>query len=89
MEYLIGIILALVGGLFYTNSKKKSAESLLENQSTKEKLLEVDKANLKDQANLEVEKEKTAKLKEEHEKIGANEESIKDVLDFFNSTKPK
>ncbi len=83
MDVLIGIIVLLGGAFLFTNSKRKSAESLLENQETKEKLLEVDKATLVDKANLEVEKQKEAALKSEHEKVAANEQSIKDVLDFF------
>lgn len=87
---IIAIIVALVGGLFYNKTKRQSSEALLANQETKEKLLEVDKANLVDSANLQVEKQKVERLKEAHEKVGPNEESIKDILDFFNnSNKPK
>lgn len=89
MEYLLGIIGLLVGALLFTRTKQKSAESLLENQETKEKLLEVDKAGLVDKANVEVEKEKVAALKEEHEKVSVNEETIKDILDFFNNPPKK
>ncbi len=86
MEVLIGIIVLLGGGFLFVNSKRKSAEGLLQNQETKEKLLDIDKSSLKDQASLELEKQKTEALKEEHEKPGANEQNIKDILNFFNDT---
>lgn len=88
MEYLIAIILALLGGLFYQKTKRESAEALNENQETKEKLLDVDKSNLEDKARLEVEKEKAEHLKEEHEKINVNDETIKQILDYFDKFKP-
>lgn len=40
MEYIIGIIVALAGGLFYYKTKAKSAGALLENTKTKEQLAE-------------------------------------------------
>ncbi len=89
IQYLIGLIVVLFGGLVYNRTKKQSAEALLENQETKEKLLNVDKSALVDKANLEAEKQKTEELKADHDKVGPNEENIKDILDFFNSNLPK
>jgi hypothetical protein len=86
VDILIGIIVLLGGGFLFVNSKRKTAEGLLQNQETKEKLLDIDKSSLKDQAALELEKQKTEALREEHEKPGLNEENVKNILNFFNDT---
>lgn len=75
---------ALLAWLFYERSKRKSAEGLLENQETKEKLIEKDKQINVHEANLEVEESKREELKKQMREIETNE-SIEELEKFFNN----
>ena len=75
MEYLIGIIVALIGLLFYERSKRKSAEGSLENLETKKELLEVEKQVSKTDGLIEAEKEKREEIKNEESKKTLQEDS--------------
>lgn len=57
MQYLLGIIGLLLGGLGYNFIKRKSAESLLLNNETKSKLNDQDKNKAKNDGLLEAEEE--------------------------------
>lgn len=83
MEIIIGAMAALLGLLFFTNSKKNTAEALLENQKTQGELNAVDKDISKNSGLLEAEEEKRKQLAEENEKNKKND-SQKDNLDYFN-----
>ena len=87
MEYIVGIILALLGGLIFERTKRKSAESLLENVETKEKNLELDKDISKNRGLIEAEDEKRNQLKAEmKDKLNETVDS-KDITNFFNDRK--
>lgn len=58
MEYLIGLVALLVGGLLFKNSKLKSAESLLTNQKTKEEVQKIQAEQDKNNASLQLEEER-------------------------------
>ncbi len=50
-----GLVVLLTGGLWFINGKRKTAEALLTNQATKEKLLTLDQEKIKSQQTLAVE----------------------------------
>jgi hypothetical protein len=82
MEYLIGLLVALVGGLLYERSKRKSAESSLENLETKKQILNLEKQESKNEGLIEAEKEKREEIKNEQSK-----KSLDDLARFFNDRK--
>jgi len=82
MEYLIGLIVALIGGLLYERSKRKTAESSLDNLETKKQVLELEKQESKNSGLIEAEKEKREEIKNEQSK-----KSLDDLARFFNDRK--
>jgi hypothetical protein len=82
MEYLIGLLIALVGGLLYERSKRKSAESSLENLETKKQILNLEKQESKNKGLIEAEKEKREEIKNDKPK-----KSLDDLARFFNDRK--
>jgi hypothetical protein len=83
MEYLLALLGVLFGAFIFVNTKRKSAEALLENVETKEKLLEKDKEILSEEAKLKMEEEKRA-LIEATLKEKKKELSIDEMENFFN-----
>ena len=88
MQYLIGIIVALIGAVLFQSSKKKSTEALLENQSTKETLAALDKDEQKNKGLIEAEAQKQADAKSDAESEKAKNVTNQDIIDFFNNRKP-
>ena len=88
MQYLIGIIVALIGAVLFQSSKKKSAEALLENQSTKVTLAALDKDEQKNKGLIEAEAQKQADAKSDAESEKAKNVTNQDIIDFFNNRKP-
>ena len=82
MEYLIGLIVALIGGLLYERSKRKTAESPLDNLETKKQVLELEKQESKNSGLIDAEKEKREEIKNEQSK-----KSLDDLARFFNDRK--
>lgn len=88
LKIILGLLgVAVAGFIYYKLNKAKSAEALLENQESKEKLLEKDKAIGNNNASLTLEE----KLREATENQ-AKEEKSKDLSDedlakFFNNRK--
>ena len=82
MEYLIGLIVALIGGLLYERSKRKTAEGSLDNLETKKEVLELEKQESKNSGLIEAEKEKREEIKNEESK-----KSLDDLARFFNDRK--
>ena len=78
MEYLLGLIGVLVGFVYVLNEKKKSAESLLENQKTKEETLKQDRDIAKNDGLLDAEEQKRKELE------NAPKKDTTDPADFFN-----
>ena len=74
MEYLIGLIGLLGGTVAYLYVKKQSAEGLLRNTDTKEKVLDLEKERAKLQAQAELES-----LRRDLENKNAEELKKKDV----------
>lgn len=84
---LIGIIGALLAAFFFQRSKAQTSEALLENQKTKEELLNKDKDILQHNAELTLE-EKTRKQLEEQTKEKQNEiPTPQNIIDFFSKRK--
>lgn len=73
MEYLLGIIVALVGGLFFYKTKAKSAEALLENSDLKDKINTNNVEASKKQGQLEAEKAKVIELFKDADKKKASD----------------
>jgi hypothetical protein len=82
MEYIIGLIVILLGSLFYEKSKRKSAEGVLENLETKKEIIEVEKDVSKNDGLIEAEKEKREEIKNDKTK-----KSLSDLARFFNGSK--
>lgn len=87
MEYIAGIILALLGALFYQTTKRKSAEGLLENVETKEKNIAIDKDIAKNDGLAAAEEEKRNNLKDEMKEKLNESTTPEDIADFFNGRK--
>lgn len=85
MEYLIGLVLALVGALFYQKTKRASAEALLENNEVKSKLNEKDRNIAKNQGLDQAEEQKRIELLKEANKEKGKNLNAKDMEDFFNN----
>lgn len=84
MEVLIGIIVALLAGLFYSNTKRKSAEALLENNDAAKKLNQKDHSIEKEKAQLDAEEAKRKELEKVRQEKEGSDVSQKDLEDFFN-----
>lgn len=83
MEFLLGLIALLFGGFLYTNTKKKSAESLLENNEVHKEANKVDQEISKNTGTLASEEEKRKAIEEKK-----NEEVKQDPVDFINDRYP-
>jgi hypothetical protein len=88
MEYIIGIIVALLGLLGYNYTKRKSAEALNENLETKEKVNEEAEHIARDVGLVQVEEERRKQIEKEINDAKEKEDSLKDISDFFNKPKP-
>ena len=62
MEYILGLLGVILGGIGYLFIKKKSAEALLENNEVKSKLNDLDKDKAKNDGLLDAEAEKRKDL---------------------------
>lgn len=85
MEYLIGLILGLVGLLVVTNKKKNSAEALNTLINTKEKDLQLEKDSVKLDTSTEIKKEQLEELSKEQS--DAKTKSDSNILDFWRNRK--
>lgn len=82
MEYLIGLLVAVIGWLFFERSKRKSAEGILGNLETKKEILELDKESTKNTGLLEAEEAKREEIKNEQDK-----KSLSEIARFLNDRK--
>lgn len=87
MTYLIGIIVALVGGLFFFKSKSDTANALNQNIKTKEDLLKADEKIANNNAALQQEEIKRGQLEEDIKKESDEKVTSDNVVDFFNNRK--
>lgn len=88
MEYLIGIIVALLGGFLYQKSKRETAEARNENLEVKEDLLKTDAKIADNNAELKAEENKQEELKQNLEDIKL-EDTITNIVDFLNNRNKK
>jgi len=84
MSYLIGLIGLLFGALFYTNTKKNSANALLENNDVNKAANKVDQQVSKNDGLLEAEEEKRKALEGKK-----NEQDHEDSVSYFNNRDTK
>ena len=82
MEYVLGVVLALLGFLFFERSKRKSAEGILETLQTKKEDIQLEKTVEKNKGLLESQEQKQREIKDEKTK-----KSLGDLADFFNDQK--
>ena len=84
------LLYAVLGGLavLFFLKKNKSAEAQNENLETKEKLLELEKDVIKNDASLSAEEIKRNELKKEMVEKTNETLSPQDLVDFFNNRKP-
>jgi hypothetical protein len=85
MEYIIGILIALVGALFYSNTKRQSAEASLENVESHKELNKKDHDIELKKARLEAEEAKRAELEKTLNSKEGSDISKSDLEDFFNN----
>ena len=83
MEYIIGLVVTLLGLFLFERNRRKSAESLYENEKELEKLDDLNKGKIKNSALLEVEQEKRKRIDgESNDKKQSL--SLEDLVSFFN-----
>lgn len=87
MEYIVGIVLALVGALFWENKKRTIAEARNENLLTKEKLNDINKEMAKNSGSIESEVLNQNKIKKDLEDAKKDNMSVDDVIDIINKFK--
>ena len=84
IEYIIGIILSLVGYIIYSDTKRKSAESLIENLDTKKLLNESEREIAKNQGLAEAEEERRKEILKDLEHNKAEGDDLEKLRDDFN-----
>jgi hypothetical protein len=89
MEYLIGLIVVLLGTVFYTKSKKNSAEGILNNLESLVKDLSLQEKSLEAKAEQTQATKELKELDNEESKAkkDADTSSTDDNLDFWNKSK--
>lgn len=85
MGYAIGIIVSLLGGLFYFKTKAKSAESLNENVETKNKINELSGETEKLAARNDVEQERRKAIQDHTEEATKGVDTNEDLIKFIDS----
>lgn len=84
MGYLLGLLVAALTAFFYQKQKTNSAEALLTNLKTKEKLNELSELSSKNEGLVEAKKEQLQELDKELNNLKKKGASDKELLDFFN-----
>lgn len=84
MEYILGLIAVLAGGLIYYRTKAKSAEALNENLDTKKEVIELSKDIAEKTGLLKAEEEKRKDIEESSDKAKEKGVSISELENFFN-----
>lgn len=89
MQYLIGIIVALVGAFFWQRNRANTAEARNDNLQTKEELNKIDNVIAKNSGQEQAEEEKQAKLKKEIQENATKSivDNVSSLIDFFNKRK--
>jgi uncharacterized protein (DUF342 family) len=87
MEYIIGIIVTLLGALYWQTQKRKIAEARNENILTKEKLNDINKQIASNSGSIESEKLKQEQLKKDLENVKPDGMSVDDVINIINKFK--
>jgi hypothetical protein len=82
MDYLIGLVVILLGGLLFERTKRKSAEGILNNLESKKEVLKIETETSKNKGLLEAEEEKRKEIKNEEDK-----KSLDDIARFLNNRK--
>lgn len=83
---LAGLVVVLIGVLLYERSKRRSAEALNDNIETKEKIDEVQRDVIKNEALMEAERLKRDEINKKLEEDKKKDVSKDDLLDFFNKS---
>jgi hypothetical protein len=85
MEYIFGLISVLFGSAVFLYIRGQSAQALLDNLKTKEKLNESDKDIANKQGNLQAESDKRNDLAKDLNQEKGKDETLENLKDFFNT----
>jgi hypothetical protein len=85
MQYLIGLIGLLFGGLFFYRTKAKSAGALLENEQSKREINTESEKIAKANGLLDAEQQTRSNKQEATDDKLAKETTNAELVDFFNS----
>ncbi len=88
INYLIGIIVALLGAFVYQKNKADTATARNQNLDVKEDLLKTDSKIADNNAELKVEENKQADLKKEID-TAKLENTISSIVDYLNNRNKK
>tara|TARA_R110000868_G_scaffold66014_14_gene197063 strand:- start:1129 stop:1410 length:282 start_codon:yes stop_codon:yes gene_type:complete len=92
MQYLLGLLAAAIGGLFFYRTKAKSAEAINENVETKSKINEISRETeaLAGRADAEQERREAIQrdTQEKTKGVDTNEELVK-FIDAYAKNKTK
>jgi hypothetical protein len=85
MEYLLGLLAALVGGLFYFKRKANTAEALNENIEANSKVLQESVRISELQKNNEAERENRKAIQSSMEEGMKKDATAEELVDFVNT----
>lgn len=88
MEYLVAIITALLGLLWYGNNKRKQAEAINDNEDSLREIGKLDNQSSANKDKLKQE-EDFRKQKEQELADAKKNDNMADVIDFLNRLKRK
>lgn len=88
MQYLIGLVVALFGGVLFFRNKAQNAQALNENSETKEKVNKEDIEIAKNDAREEAERAKREVLQGNLQKEMSKDVKGQELASFFNDRNP-
>jgi hypothetical protein len=86
VNYLVAAILGLLGLLFFSNSKRKSAEALNTNLGEKEKILTQNSDIAQDQAKLQEQAAERALIEQNTKAQESTQDNVQDLTNFLNNS---
>lgn len=89
MNYLIGIIVALLGGFLYQRNKAAIAEAINKNVDEKEKLNTIDRKIAENSGIISAEEQKQTELKEEIQNADNTKVDLATVVNLINDLTKK
>lgn len=87
MDYLIGLVVALLGGFLYQRNRANVASARNENLEVKEQLNDINKDIAHNDGALESEEQKQSELRKELEDAKLSEGDVESIANFLNKRK--